>query len=314
MCTSPRLFYDKYNRPKLAPCKMCIECRNMRREDFSKRLRMELINYNYVGSFISLTYRDKDLPILYPEGSAVVGKYFGSCPPAFGSTLYPPDISNFCDKMQKRLKRAYGRSGKYVAVGEYGSDQHRPHFHIIYVGCPSANMRKVIREVWNKGNIDIGPINKGAVRYVLDYIDKQVFGAKTLYDEYGDFYPPFAHFSKGIGFDWIEKNIDKFDKYGELKYGESGKTFQLNPYLRDKYNFEKKPYDYYPESVKKYAKENHINDLEIALIKRNKLIKTKYEHDMINNRQGLVDSDKLEIKAANDRYFNKYGEDYAEKT
>ena len=105
MCTSPRIFEDKYGRLKLTPCKMCIECRNMRREDFSNRLKFELISYNYVGAFISLTYRDSDLPVLLPEGSAVVGKYFGSCPPFNQCTLYRPDISNFCDKMQKRLKR-----------------------------------------------------------------------------------------------------------------------------------------------------------------------------------------------------------------
>ena len=316
MCTSLREYKDKYGRLVLGPCKMCIECRNIRREDFKQRLQFEIMNYNYVASFVSLTYRDSDLPVLLPEGSAIVGNYFGNCPPAYGSTLYPPDISQFCDKMQKRLKRKYGRSGKYIAVGEYGDDGHRPHFHIIYVGLPSAS-RKEVRECWSHGNVDVRNVNKGAIRYVLDYIDKQVFGAYALYKEYGDFYPPFAHFSKGLGFDYIDKNIDKFDEYGELKYGESGKTFQLNPYLRDKYNFKKRPYSYYTESIKQFAKDNHIKDLEIALIKRSNLMKTKYEHDLINARAGKYDSDKVEKMASDSRYYQKYGEntdEYFKKT
>lgn len=308
MCTSYRQYKDKYGRLVYGPCKTCIECRNMRREDFSNRLRFQLMTYNYVGSFISLTYRDSDLPILLPEGSAVVGKYFGSCPPAFGSTLSRSDISNFCDKMQKRIKRKYGRSGKYIAVGEYGDDSHRPHFHIIYVGLPPD--RKLVREVWSHGNVDVGPINKGAIRYVLNYIDKQVFGANALFEEYGDFQPPFAHFSKALGFDYIQKNIDKFDEYGILKYGDSGKQFQLNPYLRDKYNFKKKPFKRYSDSVIKYADEHNIKDLEKALITRSKVMKTKYEHNMIAHRIGLYDSDKIESLSAKGRYYMNFGEEY----
>ena len=131
MCTNLKEYKDSYGRLVLGPCKTCIECRNMRREDFTNRIKFEIMSYNYVASFVHLTYRDSELPILLPEGSAIVGSYFGSNPPAYGSTLYPKDISNFCDKMQKRLKRKYGRSGKYIAVGEYGSDNHRPHWHII---------------------------------------------------------------------------------------------------------------------------------------------------------------------------------------
>lgn len=313
MCTSLRIYKDSFGRLIYGPCKTCIECRNMRREDFKQRLQFELMNYNYIGAFVSLTYRDDELPILYPEGSAVVGKYFGSIPPAYGSTLYRPDISNFCDKMQKRLKREFGRSGKYIAVGEYGSDYHRPHWHIIFVGLPSSR-RKEVYECWNKGNVDVGNINKGAIRYVLDYIDKQVYGAKALYDEFGDFTPPFAHFSKGLGFKWIEDNINKFDEFGEIKYGASGKTFQLNPYLRDKYNFKKKAYSLYTDSVKEFAKINHISDLKKAMIDRARIMKTKYEHDMIKNRLPLYDSDKVELIDAESRYYQNYGEDYENKT
>lgn len=129
MCTNSRIFKDKFGRLIQAPCKYyCMECRNMRREEFTQRLINEWKSRKYVGSFITLTYRDEELPILYPEGSAIVGNWFKSVPPAYGSTLCRKDLSQFCDKMQKRLKRAFGSSGKYIAVGEYGDDNHRPHY------------------------------------------------------------------------------------------------------------------------------------------------------------------------------------------
>lgn len=121
MCTNSRLMKTKEGYFKMIPCKyLCTECRNMRREDFAQRLKFEYKKYNYIGSFISLTYTDKNLPRLLPEGSAFVGKFFGSIPPAYGSTLLREDISKFCDRLQKRLRRKYGRSGKYISFGDYG--------------------------------------------------------------------------------------------------------------------------------------------------------------------------------------------------
>ena len=307
MCTSLKLYKDSFGRLVYGPCKTCIECRNLRREDFEQRLKFELMDYSYIGSFVSLTYRDDDLPLLLPEGSAIVGKWFANCPPAYGSTLYRPDITQFTDKMQKRLKRKFGVSGKYIAVGEYGDDSHRPHFHVIYVGLPSDS-RKLVLDVWQHGNVDVGPINKGAIRYVLDYIDKQVYGPKALFDYYGDFEPPFAHFSKGLGFHWIENHLKDFDEYGCLKY-ESGKIIQLNPYLVEKFNFKKKPYSLFPESIKTFAQDKKIQDLNIAMIRRSKLMKTINEHKLINSGKGLVDTDKVEIESAKSRYFVKYGEE-----
>ena len=137
MCTRPRIMLDKFGRfSNHVPCKMCIECRNMRREEFTQRLLHEWETSGYIGSFITLTYRDEDLPLLLPLGSPVVGSYFGSVPPAYGSTLSRKDLTQFCDKLQKRMRRKFNHSVKYVIVGEYGDDGHRPHAHGIIIGLP----------------------------------------------------------------------------------------------------------------------------------------------------------------------------------
>lgn len=299
MCTNSRLFKNKNGDLIYSPCKYyCLECRNMRREEFTQRLLNEWKSRSYIGSFITLTYRDDDLPILLPEGSAIVGQWFKNCPPAFGSTLYRPDLSQFADKMQKRLKRAFGQSGKYIMVGEYGDDLHRPHYHGIYIGLPCSE-RRMLLDCWSHGRVDIAPISHADIRYTLSYIDKQVFGAKQLFEQFGDFEPPFAHFSKGLGVKWIENNLDKFNEFGELEYTDK-KKYTLPPYFRDKYGFMKKikigyENNLYSDSVKEYAEKYHISDLEEAKNKRDYLSELSLRHKEISRFGTNVDLHKQEI-------------------
>lgn len=291
MCTRPRLEIDKLGRLITnVPCKMCIECRNMRREEFTERLLHEWQTAGYIGSFITLTYRDEQLPILLPENSAVVGHWFKSVPPAYGSTLSRKEISQFADKMQKRLKRQFGKSGKYVLVGEYGDDGHRPHYHGIYIGLPSSE-RKMLYECWNKGKVDIQAISHAAVRYTLKYIDKQIFGVNDLYYNYGDFEPPFAHFSKGLGVQWIKDNLDKFDRDGKIRYTDS-KSYTLTPYFKDKFRFIK-PHKMYSEAVIKFAKEHHLSVQE-AYEKRARLKELYLQRKELRETGTLYNVDTIE--------------------
>lgn len=311
MCTRPKLVDvssaygtgfrshgSKGIKYKFAPCGMCLECRNMRREEYTQRLKHEIQTSGYIASFVSLTYRDEELPRLFPEGSAVVGRYFGSVPPAYGSTLSRKDISQFCDKLQKRFHRKFGKKRlKYIAVGEYGDDGHRPHYHLIVVGLPCSE-RSMVYDAWSKGRVDVEPVGNGAIRYCLEYIDKQVFGADSLYEYYGDFEPPFAHFSKGIGADWIENNLHKFDKYGKITFGDSKKSYTLNPYYRRKYKFEVKPYTTpYSDSVVKFALEHKLS-LPEAYEQRCKLVERDLVHRQIKKREPITQCSKYIIQKA----------------
>lgn len=307
MCTRPKTMMDQFGRIRLCPCKTCIECRIMRVSDFTARLKFELQTYNHIGSFVTLTYSDKNLVKLLPEGSASVGKFFGSVPPFEGSTLYRPDLSQFCDKMQKRLKRKYGRSGKYIGFGDYGDSTHRPHFHLIYIGLPAD--RRLVYDTWNKGNIDVDVIGDGCIRYVLDYIQSMPLTADQKYDQFGDFEPPFYHFSKGLGFEYIEKNINKFNQLGELIYGDSGKKVVLNPYLKKKYKFGSNK-DYYPKSVRDFAKLHHIDDLEIALQERSRLVELSNQKKLVSKRKPLYNVDHVQEGRMLSEFKARTGEDF----
>lgn len=344
MCTRPKLvdvthayfFVPGLSRKyKFAPCGMCLECRNMRREEYTQRLKHEIQTSGYIASFVSLTYRDEELPLLSSrkvrfinsssdeydyekcdslisqlEGddeyeNIVLGKYFGSVPPAYGSTLSRKDISNFCDKLQKRFHRKFGKKRlKYIAVGEYGDDGHRPHYHLIIVGLPCSE-RQMVYEAWNKGRVDVEPVGNGAIRYCLEYIDKQVYGANALYEYYGDFEPPFAHFSKGIGADWIKANLSKFDKFGRIKFDDSGKSYTLNPYYRRKYKFDVKPYvTPFSDSVVKFAVDNRL-DLFTAYKKRCELVERSLVHRQIKKREPITQCSKYMIQQEISRLKNK---------
>ena len=284
----------------MIPCKyLCTECRNMRREDFSQRLKFEYKKYNYIGSFISLTYTDKNLPMLLPAGSAIVGKFFGSVPPAYGSTLSREDLSKFCDRLQKRLRRKYRRSGKYIGFGDYGDNTHRPHYHLIFLGCPQD--RHLIYDTWKLGNIDVGNIDNGAIRYVLDYINKDPIFPDSKYDLYGDFEPPFYHYSKGLGFDEIYKlhELGMFDDYGRIQFSRTHK-YTLPPYLKQKLGYKTDP-RFYSEAEEKWSNLHSITDMEKARENRNQVVERSLIASQVARGGLKIDLKKAELNEMNDR-------------
>lgn len=302
MCTNLRPIENSLGYIKLVPCKyLCTECRNMRREDFAQRLKFDYKNYNYLGAFITLTYRDDQLPILLPEGSAVVGSFFGSVPPAFGSTLLRSDLSRFCDNMQKRLHRKYGRSGVYIGFGDYGFDLHRPHYHLIFIGCPCD--RKYVLDTWKKGSVKVLPITSGRIRYVLDYINKDPIFPDSKYELYGDFESPFYHFSKGIGFEEIYKLHEQgmFDQFGKMDFNDSGHSYKLPDYLIKKLGYKTKPLEMYPDSVKDWKEKKGFNTLEAALNNRSKVVEICNVNAAVARGKPKADYYKLEKNEALDR-------------
>lgn len=254
-CKNPVFRKDRYNNWVPTPCKMCLLCRNQRREEWTQRLQLEYVANNYVGSFITLTYRDDTLPLLYPAGSAVSGSAFHGHTPA--GTLYPPDIRQFYKALNERMYRKYGYRPKHVLVGEYGETEFRPHWHGIIIGLPNSE-RTMIYDVWNKGRIDIAPVTHADIRYTLSYIDKQIFIPEELYEAYGDFQPPLCDFSNGIGDSFYKQHQYEFDEYGRYWFSDRD-YYQLPRYYLDKYGFKvldvsfsKRVYDKFCEDNPEY--------------------------------------------------------------
>lgn len=236
-CRYPVFRKDRYNQWVPTPCKTCLLCRNQRREEWTQRSQLEFVSSNYVGSFITLTYRDDTLPLLYPLGSAVSGTVFKNHPPL--GTLYKPHVREFYKTLNERMYRRFGFRPKHILVGEYGETDYRPHIHGLIFGLPYSE-RQLIYDVWAKGRVDIQPITHGDIRYTLSYIDKQIFTPEDLYTAYGDYQIPFCDFSNGIGDSFYQANKNKFDEYGRYWFS-SNEYYQLSKYYLDKYGFKIEP-------------------------------------------------------------------------
>jgi len=137
-------------RERYVPCGKCGYCLKNRKEDWQFRIANEM---KYCDSvyFVTLTYSDEYVPIQYGTGLEILSK---------------DDLQNFF----KRLRYYHSLHSKsqirYYAVGEYGSEFLRPHYHIILFNALFADVEKA----WPLGFVQVEPPNMGAVGYTVGYV------------------------------------------------------------------------------------------------------------------------------------------------
>ena len=90
----------------LVNCRKCLECRQKRANEWAVRCMAEAHNYEH-NAFITLTYEKNPI------------------------TLQKRDLQLFFKRLRKAL---LGVKIKYFAVGEYGTQRWRPHYHAIIFG------------------------------------------------------------------------------------------------------------------------------------------------------------------------------------
>lgn len=225
------------------PCGQCMPCRWNRRRMWQHRIMLERALHSD-SCFLSLTYNDNTLPLTsLPTGHAV-------------ASLEPQHLSLWL----KRLRRAIEPLRiRYYAVGEYGDESFRPHFHAVLFGFPTCmrgrtlrrglSMRPVWEEccehcrlignTWGKGDVDLGEVNKDSAQYAAGYTVKKM----TRWDDprLMGRHPEFARMSlrPGIGSDAMlelaealkKSQLDKrLDVPSSLRHG--AKSLPLGRYLR----------------------------------------------------------------------------------
>jgi hypothetical protein len=167
----------------------------------------------------------------------------------------PADRSVHKDELQKFIKRLRKNSGlqfRYFAVGEYGDESGRAHYHLILFGFPYV-YDEYVEKSWHFGISQTLPMEPGAAGYISGYVSKKL----TKDDEYtrekldgkspefsimsrGRKTHPDYRFQGGIGYGYIRqiaKNIirDKLSLVGDdHKYIRiSGTILPLDKYMRD---------------------------------------------------------------------------------
>lgn len=166
---------NKYNRITV-PCGKCAACYQNKQNNWVTRLELQL-KYSSNCYFVTLTYEEM-----------------------------PEDLSISKRELQlffKRLRKNYKLEKlKYFAVGEYGENFQRPHYHLLLFNFIKDQFKAhdAIFETWNNGFIHMGTITTASIKYATKYCLKL-----------NEIYPPnvekpFQLISNGLGFEYLKKH------------------------------------------------------------------------------------------------------------
>lgn len=190
------------------PCGSCRECLTQNSRSWAFRIMKEAQQHED-NWFITFTYDDKHIPK--------------------NGMLDVKAISEFNKKLKVYLSRKGLKSDfRFYAVGEYGGQTARPHYHVIYFGLDIPDLKficksskghlvfdsEVIKNVWKNGFITIEGVDVGSACYVARYCDKKKRLNKSQKEELKKkgIVPEFARMSNrpGIGAAYLDQAEELF--------------------------------------------------------------------------------------------------------
>lgn len=219
---------------QMVPCGKCRLCREKKCRDWQCRCLAETMYSKSVPLFVTLTFNDK-----YVDKVKGVDKR---------------DIQLFMKRLRGDLSRKYFQHSdielRFIAVGEYGSNSGRPHYHLILWNFPDMRITEaleIIEDAWSDHDDQLGyvylkPCNQGAVSYVLKYMRK---GSKAVNDQLPEFWLASRggrRCSGGIGYqyaqdyaDWYRSNPDVLDISISDAFTGAQFSYAIPQYYKDKW-------------------------------------------------------------------------------
>lgn len=230
-------------------CGQCLGCRLDRSRTWAMRITHEA-SLNEQNSFITLTYRNEDLP----ENWSLEKSHF----------------QKFIKRLRKKnpeKKIKYYHAGEYGNICKHGIDLERvgcpicklgrPHYHACifnhnfnedleyyaYQNGVDRYTSKTLEEIWQKGFVDVGKLEFKSAAYVARYIMKKVTGepAKEHYEnidpltgEIIQLEPEYSTMSNGIGSDWYNRYKKDFFPSDETPVPGNGVFPQVPRYYTEK--------------------------------------------------------------------------------
>lgn len=157
------------SKPFSLPCGQCVGCRVRKAQEWAVRMSHEASLHDD-NCFLTLTYSDEFLP----EDGSISKRALQLFFKRFRTSIAPHKIS-------------------YFAVGEYGGENGRPHYHAIvfnYAFPDKTIWRKApsgeylyrspsLEKIWTFGNAEIGTLTMQSAGYVARYNLKKVAGGRT---------------------------------------------------------------------------------------------------------------------------------------
>jgi len=142
------------------PCGQCMPCRINKGRLWSGRIMLEWLFHPFEGlpMFVTLTYNEKSVPIESGDDGAPV------------HTLKKKRFLKWVNNVQRNVG-----SFRYYAVGEYGDDTFRPHYHMAIF--PRTNQQiPEIMSLWKDafGFVTVGEMDAKRARYLANYTTKKL--------------------------------------------------------------------------------------------------------------------------------------------
>lgn len=211
ICDSPFYVLPKAALEKVpVPCGRCPSCKLRRVNSWVFRL-LQQEKVSDTALFVTLTYDTRFVPIT-SNGFM---------------TLKKKDYQDF----MKRLRKLTSATLKYYAVGEYGTNNNRPHYHAILFNCPDPEL---INQAWGLGSVHCGKVTSDSIAYTMKYIDKQK--GKRLHAR-DDREPEFPLMSKGLGKNYLSDDVVGYHRADLTRLyvtKEGGHRIALPRYYREK--------------------------------------------------------------------------------
>ena len=145
------------------PCGKCSLCREKKARDWQTRCLAETAMSDYPPLFITLTYRNEDLPA------------DGVC---------KKDCQKFLKRLRIHIERHLGKKCRlrYVLVSEYGKTTHRAHYHMLLWNMPFVSdegkntwqaLHDFIQRSWTHGWIGLERCVDYSGKYCMKYLRKE---------------------------------------------------------------------------------------------------------------------------------------------
>lgn len=248
------------------PCKKCRICMKRRAAEWAFRLTWEE-KRSTSAAFMTYTYDTEHLPFS-PNGLP---------------TLERKHHTDYMKRLRKRLAKDPNQLPlKYYAVGEYGSETQRPHYHAILFNLPRDFIEtpEIIEYTWGHGIIQVDKVSPASIAYVTGYVNKQKYF--TTNDPKDDRVKEFSVMSKKLGTNFLTPQRVRLMKQrlDPTIQVEDGRTIAIPQYFRKKALTEeeililgKKSEEYFEEN-EPFKSEKHRIDY-VTIDARNRLKNSK---------------------------------------
>lgn len=215
-CDSPFWTNNVRGERVPVPCGRCPPCKLRRVNGWVFRM-LEELKVSSSSAFVTLTYDTRTVPIS-DNGFMTLRKR--------DLQLYFKRLRKLCPDVRLR----------YYAVGEYGTKNNRPHYHLICFNCPD---QAYFFDAWSLfgtdfGAVHVGKVTSDSIAYCMKYIDKPHFEKRHARD---DREKEFPLMSKGLGASYLSPDVVNYHKADISRLyatKEGGHRIALPRYYRDK--------------------------------------------------------------------------------